>query len=151
MDCRAEVQDEVQKLLEQGFFVEVPAEKVNHDTPEWYLPLQAVFTPDRTTKVRLVFDASAKGPNEKSLNEHLEKEPNYINNFPNVLMAWRFDKVACTGDMRSIDISRVKPTRFTKKSRSLLNQARSKEVHNLSLRKGYRIVSKISIEYLLHQ
>ena len=53
-DCLAEIQDEVQKLLEQEFVVEVPAEKVNHDTPEWYQPLQAVFTPDRTTKVRLV-------------------------------------------------------------------------------------------------
>ena len=50
-DCLAEVQDEVQKLLEQEFVVEVPEEKVNHDKPEWYLPLQAVFTPDRTTKV----------------------------------------------------------------------------------------------------
>ena len=101
-DCLAEVQDEVQKLLEQEFVVEVPAEKVNHDKPEWYLPLQAVFTPDRTTKVRLVFDASAKGPNGKSLNDHLEKGPNYINSLPNVLMAWRFDKVAYTGDMRKM-------------------------------------------------
>ena len=31
-DCLAEVQDEVQKLLEQEFVVEVPEEKVNHDT-----------------------------------------------------------------------------------------------------------------------
>ena len=89
----------MQKLLEQEFIVEVPTAKVNHDTPEWYLPLQAVFTPDRTTKVRLVFDASAKGQNAKSLNDHLEKGPNYINSLPNVLMAWRFDKIAYTGDM----------------------------------------------------
>ena len=79
-----------------------PRENVNHDQPEWYLPLQAVFTPDRTTQVRLVFDASAKGPRGKSLNEHLEKGPNYINSLPNVLMAWRFDKVAYTGDVRKM-------------------------------------------------
>ena len=101
-DCRAEVQGEVQKLLEQNFVVEIPAEKVNHDTPEWYLPLQAVFTPDRTTKVRLVFDTSTKERNGKSLNDHLEKGPNYINSLPDVLMAWRFDKVAYTGDMRKL-------------------------------------------------
>ena len=78
-ECLEEVQGEVQKLLEQEFIVEVPSENVNHNKPEWYLPLQAVFTPDRTTKVRLVFDASAKGRNEKSLNDHLKKGPNYIN------------------------------------------------------------------------
>ena len=66
------------------------------------LPLQAVSTPDRTTQVRRVFDASAKGPRGKSLNEHLEKGPNYINSLPNVLMAWRFDKVAYTGDVRKM-------------------------------------------------
>ena len=101
-DCLAEVQGEVQKLLEEEFIVEVPAGKVNHDTPEWYLPLQAVFTPDRTTKVRLVFDASAKGQSGKSLNDHLEKGPNYINSLPNVLMAWRFDEIAYAGDMRKM-------------------------------------------------
>ena len=49
-----------------------------------------------------MFDASAKGPRGKSLNEHLEKGPNYINSLPNVLMAWRFDKVAYTGDVRKM-------------------------------------------------
>ena len=33
---------------------------------------------------------------------HLEKGPNYINSLPNVLMAWRFDKVAYTGDVRKM-------------------------------------------------
>ena len=32
--------------------------------------------------------------NGKSLNDHLEKGPNYVNSLPNVLMAWRFDNVA---------------------------------------------------------
>ena len=92
-DCLEIVKSEVEKLLDQN---------VNHDQPEWYLPLQAVFTPDRTTQVWLVFDASAKVPRGKSLNEHLEKGPNYINRLPNVLMAWRFDKVAYTGDVRKM-------------------------------------------------
>ena len=74
-DCLEIVESEVQKLLEQDFVVEIPPESVNQDQPEWYLPLQAVFTPDRTTQVRLVFDASAKGPRGKSPNDHLEKGP----------------------------------------------------------------------------
>ena len=60
-DCLEVIQDEVQKLLEQGFVKEVPPEQINHETPEWYLPLQAILTPDRTTKVQLVFNASAQG------------------------------------------------------------------------------------------
>ena len=101
-DCLELIQDEVQKLLEQRFIKEVPLEQINHETPEWYLPLQAVFTPDRTTKVRLVFDASAQGRDGKSLNDHLEKGPNYINSLPNVFIAWRFDKEAYTGDIRKM-------------------------------------------------
>ena len=99
--CLEIVESEVQKLLDQDFVVEIPPENVNRDQPEWYLPLQAVFTPDGTTQVRLVFDASAVGPRGKSHNEHLEKGPNCINSLPNVLMAWRFDKVAYTGDVQS--------------------------------------------------
>ena len=74
--------------MEQDFVIKLPAEQVDHTQPKWYLPLQAVFTSERTTKVRLVFDASLKGHDGLSLNDHLEKGPNYINSLPNVLMAW---------------------------------------------------------------
>ena len=33
-DCLEVIQDEVQKLLEQGFVKEVPPEQINHETPE---------------------------------------------------------------------------------------------------------------------
>ena len=101
-DCLEIVVGEVQKLLDQDLVVEVRPENLNHDQPEWYFPLQAVFTPDRTTKVRLVFHASAKGPRGRLLNKHLENRPNYINRLPNVLMAWCFDKVAYTEDVRKM-------------------------------------------------
>ena len=70
-NCIEDVQVEIEKLLEQEFIVEI--KQVDHNVPEWYLPMQAVLTPDRTTKLRLVYDASAKGQNGKSLNDHLEK------------------------------------------------------------------------------
>ncbi len=80
--CSAEIQNEINKQneinIEEKFVKEIPPQQVNHDEPEWYLPIHAVFTPDRSTKIRLVFDASAKGPNGKSLNEHLQKGPNYM-------------------------------------------------------------------------
>lgn len=34
------------KLLEQDFVMKVPTEELDHSQPEWYLPLQAVFTPE---------------------------------------------------------------------------------------------------------
>ena len=101
-ECFNIVDDEVQKLLEQGFVIKVPLEEVDHTQPEWYMPLQAVFTPERTTKVRLVFDSSSKGHDGLSLNDRLEKGPNYINSLPNVLMAWRWNEVAYSGDIRKM-------------------------------------------------
>ena len=90
------------KLIEQNFVAEIPPAEVNHEEPEWYLPMHAVFTPERSTKVRFVFHASAKGPLGKSLNEHLEKGPNYINSLPNVLIAWRLNQVAYAGDIHKM-------------------------------------------------
>ena len=55
-NCYEIVSEEVQKLLDQDFVCKVPPEQVDNNEPEWYLPLQAVFTPEKTTKVRLVFD-----------------------------------------------------------------------------------------------
>ena len=60
------------------------------------------FTPDRTSTVLLVFDASAQGRDGKSLNYHLEKGTNYIDSLPNVFIAWCFDKEAYTGDVRKM-------------------------------------------------
>lgn len=100
--CFEVVKEEVQKLLDQNFITMIPPEQIAHDKPEWYLPLQAVFTPERTTKVRLVFDSSSKGHDGLSLNDYLEKGPNFINSLLDVLAAWRWDKVAFTGDVRKM-------------------------------------------------
>ena len=80
----------------------VPPEQSDHCKPEWYLPLQAVFTPERTTKVRLVFDSLSRGHDGLSLNDHLEKGPNFINSLLDVLAAWRWNEVAFTGNVRKM-------------------------------------------------
>ena len=100
--CLKVVDEEVQKLVDQDFVKKVPPEQINHDEPEWYLPFQAVFTPERTTRVRLVFDSSSKGHDVLSLNDRLEKGPNFINSLLDVLAAWRWDEVAYTGDVRKM-------------------------------------------------
>ena len=98
--CFKVVDEEVQKLLEQNFVTKVPPEQIDHGKPEWYLPLQAVFTPEKTTKVRLFFDSSSKGHDSLSLNDFLEKGPYFINSLVDVLAAWRWNEVAFTGDVR---------------------------------------------------
>ena len=94
------MQVEIHKLLEQEFIVEI--KQVDHNVPEWYLPMQTVLTQNRATKPRSVYDASAKGQNGKSLNNHLEKGLNYITSLSRVLMAWCFDQVPYSGDMRKM-------------------------------------------------
>ena len=101
-DCLAIVDKGVQKLVDQSFVIKVPTENVDHSQQEWYMPLQAVFTPKKSRKVRLVFDSSSKGHNGLSLNDHLEKGPNYINSLPNFLSAWRWDEFAYAGDIRKM-------------------------------------------------
>ena len=101
-NCTKAVDEEVQKLVSRGFVMKVPPEQVDHTQREWYLPLQVVFTPDKTTKLRLVFDSSAKGHDDRSLNDHLEKGPHYTNELPRVLAAWRWDNVAYSGDVRKM-------------------------------------------------
>lgn len=64
------------------------------------MPLQAVFTSEKSTKVRLVIESSSKGLDGLSLNNHLEKGPNYISSLPNVLTAWHWDEYAYSGDIR---------------------------------------------------
>ena len=45
IDCFEIVDEEV---LEQGSVLKVLHENVNHSQPEWYMPLQAVFTPEKS-------------------------------------------------------------------------------------------------------
>lgn len=43
--CMVVIVEEVRKLVEQGFVSKIPEREVDHTKPEWYLPLQAAFTP----------------------------------------------------------------------------------------------------------
>ena len=49
-ECFEIIKDEVQKLLQQDFVNKVPTKEVDHRQLEWYLPLQAAFTPEKTTE-----------------------------------------------------------------------------------------------------
>lgn len=101
-DIKKLVHQDLLGVTPKSFVIKVPHENVNHSQPEWYMPLQAVFTPEKSTKVRLVVDSSSKGHDALPLNDNLEKGPNYINSLPNVLAAWRWDEYAYSGDIRKM-------------------------------------------------
>ena len=61
--------------IEEDIAMKVTSEELDNSQPEWYLPLQAVFTPERTTKVCLVFDACSKGHKSFPLTITSKKDP----------------------------------------------------------------------------
>lgn len=92
------------KVLEDmetsGIVEEVPAGEKNSVFPIFYMPHRPVVRESsETTKVRPVFDASAKGSNGLSLNDCVETGPNLIANLTEVLMRFRRWKVALTSDI----------------------------------------------------
>lgn len=64
-----------------------------------YLPHRAVVKENSTTRVRPVFDASARKGTEPSLNQCLESGPNLIELIPSVLLKFREGKFAVTADI----------------------------------------------------
>ena len=71
-----------------------------------YLPHHAVVRKDReTTKVRIVYDGSAKsGKQEKSLNDCLETGPNHIPHVFNMLANFRKNPVGITADTEMLSL-----------------------------------------------
>ena len=75
--------------------------KLKKDVKKHYIPHHAVVTPDRkTTKVRIVYDASAKAKKGcKSLNECLYRGPVILEDLCGLLLRFRTHKVALTADI----------------------------------------------------
>ena len=66
----------------------------------YYLPTQGVIREaSTTTKLSAVFDASAKTMNRVSLNDTLPAGPTLHPMLPDILLKFRFHKVACTADI----------------------------------------------------
>ncbi|KFM74861.1 hypothetical protein X975_18449, partial [Stegodyphus mimosarum] len=70
------------------------------ETNYHYLPHRAVFKEHSTTKIRPVFDASAKEKNSVSLNDCLTKGPNYIELIPSILNKFRLHEYGVMADIR---------------------------------------------------
>lgn len=65
--------------LESGDMTEVQADKIQSEFPTYYLPHHAVMKPDSTTtKLRVVFDGSAKTTSGLSLNDVQHVGPSWV-------------------------------------------------------------------------
>ena len=85
-----------------GIIEEVKEEKSTERFSEnvHYLPHHAVLRQDReTTKVRIVYDGSAKTSGKSSLNDCLQVGPNLIPQLFDVLVKFRSNPIALTADI----------------------------------------------------
>ena len=89
----------IQDQLEKGIIEAVPADEVLPRAIH-YLPHHAVVRRAKATaKVRIVYDASAKVANSPSLNDCLLKGPKFNQLIFDLLVRFRFYKVALTADI----------------------------------------------------
>ncbi|XP_055951657.1 uncharacterized protein LOC129987739 [Argiope bruennichi] len=83
--------------LEEGVIEEVAK---NDQASVHYLPHRAVIKENSTTKIRPVFDTSAKAKGFPSFNDCLEKGPNLIEQIPSILTRFRKEKIDVIADIR---------------------------------------------------
>ena len=70
-----------------------------HQSKIYYMPIHAVFKDSSSTKVRAVFDASAKSTNGKSLNDLLAVGPTLHPTLSQIILKFRTYRVAISADV----------------------------------------------------
>ena len=83
--------------LEEAIIERVPVLEVDQES--YYLPHRPVVKKEGTTKIRPVFDASAKVKESPSFNQCLETGPNLIELIPALLHRFRERKIGVTADI----------------------------------------------------
>lgn len=92
----------VEEYLDKGYARLVPKEEVEQNTEKvWYIPHFAVTNPNKSGKIRFVFDAAAK-VNSKSLNDFLLKGPDLFNSLVGILFKFRQKPIAFSADIREM-------------------------------------------------
>ncbi len=89
--------------LEAGIIERVTetSDSSNEETHINFLPHHPVIRRDKdTTKVRVVYDGSAKGSNdERSLNDHLQTGPNFTPHVFDILVKFHWNAIGITADI----------------------------------------------------
>ena len=85
----------MQEILDKGYAARAPP--LDDKEECWYLPLFGVYHPKKPTQIRGVFDSSVQFKGV-SLNKVLMSGPDLTNNLLGILMGFRKDSIAVTGD-----------------------------------------------------
>lgn len=92
---KSEYQKVIKEYLALGHMV-----KTEEETQSLYLPHHAIIREDKdTTKLRVVYDASAKGSNGYSLNDCMLIGPTLQPDLRSLLIKWRSHKICIVGDI----------------------------------------------------
>ncbi|XP_011858502.1 PREDICTED: uncharacterized protein LOC105556050 [Vollenhovia emeryi] len=88
----------LEEWAEEGIIEPVPPTEV--DNHSYYLPHRPVLKENSTTRLRPVFDASARGKDSPSLNQCLEIGPNLIELIPTMLLRFRERRIGVISDIK---------------------------------------------------
>ena len=93
--------DEIMKLLHNGYAEVIPDDEISKSSNVWYLPHQAVLNDKKPDKVRVVFDCASKFGGQ-SLNDKSFQGPNLTNELLHVLLRFRQHEYAVTADIEAM-------------------------------------------------
>ena len=86
--------------LETGHAEKVPSQEMGKPhSGSYYLPMHGVEESSTTTKLRIVFDASAKSSNDNSLNDVLLTGPSLYPLFTTIINRFRLHRIGMSGDI----------------------------------------------------
>ena len=93
--------EEINKLVTQGYAEPVPVDDISNATRVWYLPHHAVVSDKKPGKVRVVYDCASKFRG-KSLNDRCLQGPDLVNKLLHVLLRFRLHSYAIQADIEAM-------------------------------------------------
>ena len=100
-DLMSRYNQEITKLIDSKYAEVIPDSELNDSNRIFYLPHHVVFNVNKPSKVRVVFDCSAKFEG-LSLNERCYQGPDLVNKLLFVLLRFRDKSYGVVGDLREM-------------------------------------------------
>lgn len=101
-ELRNEYNEAMRDYLRAGHMSKVNPTLTDSQT-SYYIPHQAVIRPESsTTKMRIVFDASAKTSSGRSLNDNLHCGPKLQQDLPSIVLRFRLHAIVFTTDVKQM-------------------------------------------------
>ena len=133
----------IQDQLKRGIVERVPPQELHTTEKLHYLPHHAVIRTDKsTTKLRIVYDASAKLHNKPALNDCLYTGPDFGQSIFNILLRFRVHNIAMAADIeKAFLMVSVDP-----KDRDVLRFLWSPDVTQQPLQLSHTVSNELSLE-----